>query len=226
MFLGLRSAPDIGAVGCRLLNPDSTVQMNSVQRFPNISNQLFGIEWAMRRWPKLRLWGVQALLSVSAGALDEVEVVSGACLMTKQAVFERVNGFSTEYFMYAEEADLCYKIRHAGWKVCHVSDAKITHFGGQSTQKRGDAFSDIAMREAVFKFLRKFRGDSYAWRYRAALLLSATLRLAVLTIASPLPVLLNCPIKREVALRTFRKWGNIAKWSLAMETWGSGLGES
>ncbi|MGD0508806.1 MAG: hypothetical protein ABSA27_13465, partial [Terriglobales bacterium] len=165
-----------------------------------------------RRCPTLPLWGMRALFSASPGDA-EVEVVSGACLMVKRDIFEKVGRFSTEYFMYAEEMDLCRKIRHAGWKVCHVRDAQVVHFGGQSTKQKGDAFADIVMHESVFKLLRKFRGNAYAQLYRAALLVSAVVRLIVLGPLLVIPVDRPC---HDALHRAFRKWRNIAGWGIAL----------
>lgn len=201
-----------GAVGCRLLNSDLTLQTSSVQPFPTILNQLLSMDWLKRHWPKLPLWGMQALYTDGCSVVD-VEVVSGACIMVQSLVFESVGLFSTEYFMYAEEADLCYKIWRAGWRVCHVAEAEVIHFGGQSAKKRGNDFSNAVMRESVFKLLSKFRGIKYAYVYRAALCVSAIVRLAIL---SPLFAIPNRLLNRDVVASTFGKWRTIAAWSLAI----------
>ncbi len=214
MLARLNASDDIGAVGCRLLNSDSTLQMSCVQRLPSISSQLLSIDWCKHRWPKLPLWGMQALFTEDPSGTYEVEMVSGACLMVKRDVFESVDQFSREYFMYAEEADLCQKIRRAGRKICHVPDAHIVHFGGQSTQKRGASFADVAMRQSVFMFLVKWKGHAYAWSYRLALLFSAGVRLILLSGVLLLP---KRVANHEGALRSFKKWRNIAVWSLS---WG------
>ena len=131
----LESHPSVGAVGCRLLNRDLTVQLSSVQRFPTITNQLFGLELVQKLLPLSVIWGTKPLCPSESSQLLEVEVVSGACLMVRREVYEAVGHFSTEYFMYAEETDLCSKIRNSGWKVCHVGSAQIVHYGGESTKK-------------------------------------------------------------------------------------------
>jgi GT2 family glycosyltransferase len=213
MASALDSSPYIGAVGCRLLNSDRTVQMSSVQRFPNLSNQILGIGFLKRNWPLLPLWGMQPLFAVNRRAIDEVEVVSGACLMVKRDVFELVNGFSSEYFMYAEEVDLCRKIRNAGWCVCHISEAEVIHFGGQSTRNGGTGFSDILMPESIFKFLQKFHGDVYARLYRSAMLASALGRLLLLVVTAPLLLIVRQSM-RDGMLRAFQKWGRIARWAI------------
>ena len=212
MTAALRDAKDLGVIGCTLLNRDLSIQMTCIQRFPTISNQLFGIDWLKRWRPGLSIFGMRELFSSRDSSVAEVEVVSGACLMVKRSVFESVGRFSTDYFMYAEEADLCYKVLKAGWKVGYIRDAQIVHFGGQSTGKREDGFADIAMRESLFKFFKKFRGAPYALLYRAALLLGAVARIAL---ALPL---LAFPVRHKDALRVLRKWTRISAWSLALQS--------
>ena len=212
MTAALRDAKDLGVIGCTLLNRDLSIQTTCIQRFPTISNQLFGIDLLKRSLPKLSMFGMRELFASANKGVTEVEVVSGACLMVKRSVFESVGRFSTDYFMYAEEADLCYKVRKGGWKVGYIRDAQIVHFGGQSTGKREDGFADIAMRESLFKFFKKFRGAPYALLYRAALLLGAVARIAL---ALPL---LAFPVRHKDALRVLRKWTRISAWSLALQS--------
>ncbi|MEO8662680.1 MAG: glycosyltransferase family 2 protein, partial [Bryobacteraceae bacterium] len=107
MLSNLESHAEVGAVGCRLLNGDMTLQMSSVQRFPTILNQLLSLDVLKRRWPKARLWGTSALFTDSPVAVD---VVSGACLMVKREVFEQAGRFSPDYFLYHEDTDLSLRL--------------------------------------------------------------------------------------------------------------------
>ena len=146
--------------------------------------------------------------------MDEVDVVSGAALMVKRRAFAQVGGFSSAYFMYAEEVDLCHALRHTGWKIVHCADAEITHFGGQATKKCEDGFVDTAMRDSVFYFLLQTRGRIYARLYRLGMLVSAAFRLIALTVIFPFSVTLGRPMKREKFFRSYRKWLRIGKWGL------------
>lgn len=204
----------IGVVGCTLLNGDLTVQTTCIQPFPTISNQLFGVDWLKRRWPTLPLFGIRELYRESGDQVVPVQVISGACLMARRESLEKVNGFSTDYFMYAEEADLCYKIRKAGWTVAYLRKAEIIHLGGQSTNKREDGFADLVMRESLYKFCQKFYGTPYALLYRAVLLLSGLGRLLLV-----LPLVL-LPFHHDHAERAFRKWRRITAWSLTLRSSG------
>ena len=212
--------PGIGILGCRLLNPDLGLQISAVQPFPTILNQLVTLDGLKSRWPQLPMWGMRPLLSEDADSVHEAEVVSGACLMIKKDIFKKVRGFSTEYFLYSEEMDLCRKVADSGWKVCRAGDARVIHLGGQSTKKRGSAFSHVVMRESVFKLLQKFRGTAYAQAYRTALFLSAAARLAVLV---PLRIVAVRSHDRERILYAQEKWRRIASWCLALEGWSKEL---
>lgn len=213
MSASLDAAATIGAVGCRLLNRDMTVQTSCVQRFPTIVNQLFGLECLRRFLPAAPLWGMGPLFLKDSGGSCEVEVVSGAALMVRRQAFEEVGRFSTDYFLYAEEADLCHKFRRRGWKIYHVGDAKIVHFGGQSTRKISNASSEVIMRDSVFRLLCKFRGRTYAHFYRIALFSGAVIRLIALT---PLLAIPNCSLGPDSVRDVFRKWCRIASWAVSL----------
>jgi GT2 family glycosyltransferase len=217
MMSSLEANPAAGAIGCRLLNPDGSIQTSSVQRFPTILNQLLALDWLKRRFPNLSLWGLQPLYTADRTTAHEVDVVSGACLMVRREVFEAAGGFNPEYFMYAEEVDLCHAIRREGWKVLHLGGAEVVHFGGQSTKSREDGFAAVAMRDSVYRFLRRTRGSLYALLYRAGLLWSALCRLALLLIAAPMMAILQRSEGHRDSIRAYRKWLRIARWTVGLE---------
>lgn len=206
MMEALGSESSIGAVGCRLLNGDGSLQTSSVQPFPTVMNQTLTTDWLLRHFGRLSLWGVRALYAQPSELPVTVEVISGACIMLKRAVFESVGRFSTDYFMYAEDTDLCYKIAQAGWRVCYAGMAVVTHFGGQSSNQKETGFSDVVMHESTFRMLRKFRGSAYAYVYRTMMLLNAIARLVF---TSPFVL-----AQRSAAKRSMRKWSRIAGWCL------------
>ncbi|HJR59555.1 MAG TPA: glycosyltransferase family 2 protein [Vicinamibacterales bacterium] len=179
LLAALTSRPDAGLVGCRLLDSDGTVQSTCIQSIPTILNQLLGSDLLRRRWPRSRLWGMAALYDDRPGP-HEVEAVSGACVLVRRQVFTKVGRFSEDYFMYAEDMDLSYKVRQAGYRNYYVPSATVTHHGGSSSDQAASAFAAVMMREAIWRFLRKTRGDAYALGYRIAMLCAATGRLGLL----------------------------------------------
>jgi GT2 family glycosyltransferase len=117
------------------------------------------------------------------GGFAKVDAVSGACLMVRRSVFERVGMFSVEYFMYVEDLDLCYKITKAGSSIHYLPGFCVTHHGGRSSNKQEPYFASLRQRQATLTFFRRRKGAIYAHFYRAALAVGASLRI-VLVICS------------------------------------------
>ena len=71
----------------------------------------------------------------------DVPFVVGACFLVRTAAFRAVGGFDERYWLYAEEADLCRRLRDAGWRIRYVADAEAVHVGrrergGESRERR------------------------------------------------------------------------------------------
>lgn len=213
MLKRMRSLYRPGAVGCKLLNSDGSIQTSCIQRFPTILNQILDIEALRIRWPGCRLWKIDALFSTNEEPA-EVEVISGACLMIRREVFEVVNQFSKDYFMYAEDVDLCFKVHQAGFKNYFIGEATVVHHGGGSSkQKSSDNWSAIAQREALQLLCRKMYGPFYAWMFRMAMALSAVVRLMLV-----FPVFLAETISARHVNPTWRKWAAVLRWSIGIES--------
>lgn len=204
----LEGDDSIGALGCRLLNQDRTLQTSCVQSFPTVANQVLDSEWLRKKTPTSRLWGTAALYTATKPT--DVEVLSGACIMMPRRAYEKVAGFTEAYFMYGEDLDLCYKVRQAGFRVVYCPFTSLVHFGGGSTARTVSTFSVVMMRTSVHRFLMLNGSRGEAARYRLAMRVSALCRLAVLW-----PLLL---LGRRVVTNgsgSWQKWTAILRWSLA-----------
>lgn len=214
MLDAMKAVGSAGIVGCKLLNRDGSVQTSCVQRFPTICNQLLDMEYLRRRWPNWKLWGMAPLFNTSPQPV-EVEVVSGACLLIDRDSFKRVGGFSREYFMYAEDVDLCYQIRKLGRKAYYIGSASVFHHGGGTSRERcGKAWVAIMQRQAILRFYRRTRGPAYAEMFRTAMACNALLRLVLVAIMLPFGKL---AADKGVLYATPEKWFGVLKWALGLD---------
>jgi hypothetical protein len=209
----LKKNGNAGIVGAKLLNTDGSVQTSCIQAFPTVLNQFLDIEILRGAMPNLSFWGMAPLFSGNTSPA-EVEVISGACLMLTRAVFQKIGHFSEDYFMYAEDLDLCYKAHLAGLKNYYVPDAVIIHHGGGSSRQTKSVFSTVMMRESVHRFLKKFRGGGYGAVFRVSVALSALGRLALLLVLFPIRL-----IRGETATirNPIRRWLALLKWTFGLE---------
>ncbi len=68
-----------------------------------------------------------------AGQPFTVDFTLGATMVLRREVIEQTGMFDENFFMYCEEIDLAWRIHEAGWDVCCVPSALVTHLSGQST---------------------------------------------------------------------------------------------
>ena len=66
--------------------------------------------------------------------LDSVPIVSGCFMLLHRRDFDKVGGFSEQFFLYFEDFDLSIKLRELG-NLAYVPEVKIIHFGGQAAKK-------------------------------------------------------------------------------------------
>ena len=63
------------------------------------------------------------------GAIVEVDWINGAFLMVKQSSIDKVGPFDNDFFLYAEEAEWCGRLRKTG-KMVLYGDLEVTHLQG------------------------------------------------------------------------------------------------
>jgi hypothetical protein len=124
-------------VGPRILNPDGSVQ-GSARGDPDMFTGLFGRRMLLRRvLPDLSISrrNVVTRDAIRTGAPSViVDWVSGACMLVYRKALEKVGGFDERYFLYWEDADLCRRLRGAGYHVRYAPGATAVHRVGQSSR--------------------------------------------------------------------------------------------
>ncbi len=212
----LDSLPTAGIVGAKLLNSDGSVQTSCIRAFPTILNQFLDSNALRKAFPRANMWGTSPLFS-TGNAPVKVDAVSGACLMIKRPVFETVGMFSTDYFMYSEDIDLCFKVQAVGWKTYYVPMAVIIHHGGASSSQTGDSvISSVMMWESRWRFFRKTRSPLYCLLYRMAMFIASIIRIGLILVVWPFYGLR----RRAHSIRNvMKKWIARLRWTMGGEGW-------
>lgn len=212
----LRSLPGAGIVGCKLLNSNLSIQTQSIQKFPTILNQLFDIEYLRVRWPNVKLWELGPLFAETAGPI-KVEVIPGACQFLKREVFEAAGLYSEDYFMYAEDIDLNFKVAALGLGSYYIGEAVIIHHGGKSSrQQKLTQWSTKMKFRAMVTLYRKWHGRLYSAAYRAAMAASALCRLAILALVFPFRTVKQ---SRDMVRIAAVKWLAVLKCAVGLGAW-------
>jgi GT2 family glycosyltransferase len=131
--------PRAAIVGPRLVEADGTLQA-SCYPFPtplntfleNSTMAIFLGRLIRRHIPLLRN---SYLRTWPHNAARVVPWVKGAALAIRRTAFDAVGGFDESFFMYFEDADLCYRLNAAGWQVHFAPVTTVVHVGGASTRQ-------------------------------------------------------------------------------------------
>ena len=137
----LRSELDLheycAIAGPRILNPDGSVQ-GSARGDPDMLTGLFGRSAALGRllpWLPISRRNVVSDAAIRSGHESVVvDWLSGACMLARRDALQKVHGFDERYFLYWEDADLCRRLRAAGYHVRYVPGATAIHRVGHSSK--------------------------------------------------------------------------------------------
>ena len=160
----LAARPDVGCVGCQVLEGPGVIQRTCFAD-PSATNQLIVELGLMRlaRW--LPALGRPWYLDWDRRSERAVDVVSGMFMLVPRAVLDKVGPLDEAFFIYAEEADWCRRIRNAGYACVFAPVAQIIHLdgGGKSTAQVRPKMH-VQMQKSHLIYLRKHGG----WRAYAA----------------------------------------------------------
>ena len=210
----IRNLPDAGIVGCKMLNSDLSVQTTSIQKFPTIVNQLLNSEYLHLWWPGCPLWNIAPLFSDGKG-LVKVEVIPGACMLLRSRVFAEVGMFSEDYFMYAEDLDLNFKLQKAGYTNYYIGSATIIHHGGRSSSRQKvSQWATMMKFQAMTRYYRKNRGRGYELAYRTAMSCAAVGRLMILALLYPLG---NAIWNKQAVRNALEKWKVVLRCAIGRQ---------
>jgi N-acetylglucosaminyl-diphospho-decaprenol L-rhamnosyltransferase len=149
--------PQVGVLGPQLLNPDGSIQ-SSRRRFPTMSTAFFESTILQQWFPHNRVIRHYYIADRPDDEVQEVDWVTGACLLARRETIEQVDLLDEGFFMYSEELDWCRRIKAQGWKVIYLPTARVIHYGAQSSEQV-KSFQYIQFQRSKIRYFRKHHGS-------------------------------------------------------------------
>lgn len=167
--------PEVGIAGPRVLNRDRTLQ-RSYFRYPSALNHFLGATYLYKLFPRSSFFNRQFYAGLDPDQPSSVEVVSGCAFLVRREVLERIGGFDEGYFMYCEEADLCFRAKETGWDIHFApGSGSVVHFGGESSRLASRRMF-LEYRRSQLLFFRKHHGPLRRLAARAGMMLFLAVR--------------------------------------------------
>lgn len=159
MIKFFESNSEAGLAGCKILNPDGSLQLACRRSFPGPWTSFTKVTGLSSMFPNNKIFARYNLTYLDENKTYEVDAISGSFMMMRKEVYEKVGGFDEQFFMYGEDLDLCYRIQKAGFKVYYFHDTQIIHYKGEST-KRSSLDETKVFYSAMHLFVKKHLSSS------------------------------------------------------------------
>jgi hypothetical protein len=158
---------DVAAIGPRTRSSDGTIQVSTGRDLDLLS------EWGQGRLVRgVARRDPDALAEAERrhGRQHEPDWLSGSCVAVRRAALESVSGLDEGFFLYEEDADLCRRLRQAGWRILFTPAVEVRHRLGHSMQ-RAARRARLEYHRSHLRYYRKHNG--IASRAALRLLLAA-----------------------------------------------------
>jgi len=127
--------PEAGGLGVKMVDGLGNFLPESKRGLPKPEVAFYKIFGLSTLFPKSKTFGQYHLSYLDENQTNEVEILSGACMLLRKSVIDKIGLLDETYFMYGEDIDLSYRIIKAGYKNYYFPETRIIHYKGESTKK-------------------------------------------------------------------------------------------
>ena len=160
----MRSKPEIGSMGCRMIDGSGHFLPESKRGLPTPAVALYRILGLAKLFPKHPRFGAYYAGHLAQDESGYVDVHCGAWMLMRGSVLQEIGGFDEAFFMYGEDIDLSYRVVKAGHRNYYLADSPILHYKGESTKHQSWHYIKT-FHEAMAIFANKhFKGQALAYR--------------------------------------------------------------
>jgi GT2 family glycosyltransferase len=172
----MQEHPDAGACGCELFGPHGDEEP-SARTFPSIWNAFCEASYLYKLFPQSLLFGRSNMGYLGRKKTTKVEFIPGTAMMIRRETIKQVGLFDENFFLYSDDADLCYRMHRAGWSCYYVPFVCAVHLGGGTTRNfRGKMAREVM--KSLFYYFYKHHGKKAEIIVKALWFLGCSIRIA------------------------------------------------
>lgn len=170
--------PDAGGLGVYMMDGKGRFLPESKRGLPSPAVAFWKLSGLSSLFPKSKIFGRYHLGYLDKEHVHSVDVLSGAFMLLRKSVLDKIGLLDEEYFMYGEDIDLSYRITKAGFKNYYFPHTRIIHYKGESTKKSSVNYV-LVFYKAMVIFAKKHFSQSHATLFSLLINLAVWLRAGV-----------------------------------------------
>ncbi|KKQ48536.1 MAG: Glycosyltransferase/rhamnosyltransferase [Candidatus Woesebacteria bacterium GW2011_GWD1_38_10] len=134
--LGYLKKHKLGALGCKLILPDGSLDKDARRSFITPWIGLVHLFLKLDRiFPRSKLFAKYWYGYIPDDKIHEVDALQGAFFLTTKNILDKVGWFEEDYFLDGEDIDLSWKIKNLGYKIVYYPEVSIVHIKGATKGK-------------------------------------------------------------------------------------------
>jgi len=157
--------PEAGACGPLVLNRDLTTQKQCKRGLPTFWNSLTYYSGLWKLFSRNKWWrkkfGGYFLLDQPEDKICEIDCLSGAVMLFRKEVIDKIGLLNEEYVMYWEDVEWCFRIKKANWKIYYVPLMEVMHYGGASGTQLHTLKNLWYFHKGAYLFYKKYLAQNY-----------------------------------------------------------------
>lgn len=132
----------IGALTVKVVLPNGNIDPACHRGFPTLWNSFTyfsGLEKIFYKVPFLnRLFGGYHLVHLNLDQIHEIDCPTGAFLLSRKDILDKIGGFDEDYFAYGEDIEMAWQIKKLGYKIIYYPLWTVLHIKSMSGLKKKD----------------------------------------------------------------------------------------
>jgi hypothetical protein len=145
---------EAGAMGCKLLNADGSLQRSCWRGFPSLQMALVDAFYLWRLTPGLAWVRASEIGPEELQNTLEVDHLLGACILIRREALDQVGFLKEDYIIFLEETDLCYRMKQHGWRIYFDPKGQVIHYG-QQTGRKIPVWTTVQKYRNYYRFCRE-----------------------------------------------------------------------
>lgn len=126
---------DLGIIGCRLIDGKGNFLPESKRGIPTPWVAFTKVLGLYKIFPKWKIFNQYYAQHINENENGKVEILVGAFMLMNLELYNNLNGFDENCFMYADDIDLSYRALQKQKSNYYFAETTVLHYKGESTIK-------------------------------------------------------------------------------------------
>ncbi len=136
LMLYLERFPGVGIVTARLVTRDGKPDMDAHRGFPTPWAALTHFTKLNKIFPNSKIFNKYFMGWQEVHTDHEIDLCISHFMMVNKLVYADIGYWDTDFFVFGEDVDFCYRVKQAGWSIMYLGHLEVLHYKGAGVGRK------------------------------------------------------------------------------------------